>query len=609
MTVIDETPTEEVVQLDTNFEADPYDQLAHLHECYNTSVVHDVGMAFSHALEINPCPGIKQVLWFSILSNFDLDTDYSCIAYYWIEHASGELQAVKVIGSGLQPEAVIPFFSRQNTPPSDRPQSLREHISSGWLFPPELNAKEIQQAELVPTQWFWCEIIVEKASSLLSNPRLPAGTQELLEKLVDLPISRNLWGFDLWSDEKELPFQYVCVLPPVAGLDELQAEAELFKSGLDCQTTTVLCRKSAEYPGYCTTNTYNEIMSWEGDIRRNRVQALNAFPWLFEEFANVMLKVEQPADVSSSVLRPLSDHILEVIDTGKPLLQALALHFELKPHTIRNACKFLKGFYLKPKYLPYLLWLMNGMKADHQPKAIKQITPLLIEIKWLAGLDLCSQIPAIEKYSAERFARGIDASEVDLRIDHFYEEELDSCYGYQEHGELCDYLVVTYRSRQNTAEYPSASEIGSLFAEMILEFGANETFAKSVAWHEDCWNDMDMRSGENLHWEPLTSSPMSLGELTAYELSNSEMLFEEGQRMHHCVGSYDYKCRDGSDYIFSLRDSAGHSKSTIQVTKHGEWLTVSQHRAFENTDPDFECEVAGRTLLDRLNAACAGSLA
>ena len=58
---------------------------------------------------------------------------------------------------------------------------------------------------------------------------------------------------------------------------------------------------------------------------------------------------------------------------------------------------------------------------------------------------------------------------------------------------------------------------------------------------------------------------------TIHELLSAKALYDEGDAMHHCVGTYHYSCSSGHVAIFSLlkQDKTGHWR----------WLTVEVERA------------------------------
>ena len=63
---------------------------------------------------------------------------------------------------------------------------------------------------------------------------------------------------------------------------------------------------------------------------------------------------------------------------------------------------------------------------------------------------------------------------------------------------------------------------------------------------------------DRLYWPASGVEPLYIEKgdsvFAAVELTDSNVLYEEGEAMHHCVAEYDYDCYQGSSAIFSLRE-------------------------------------------------------
>jgi hypothetical protein len=80
-------------------------------------------------------------------------------------------------------------------------------------------------------------------------------------------------------------------------------------------------------------------------------------------------------------------------------------------------------------------------------------------------------------------------------------------------------------------------------------------------------------------------------EYSIIELTNSEMLYEEGYEMSHCVAEYEYECIEGTSAIFSLRKKVGETTfilATIEVAL--EYKAVVQAKAKYNEPISLEAE-------------------
>ena len=83
-----------------------------------------------------------------------------------------------------------------------------------------------------------------------------------------------------------------------------------------------------------------------------------------------------------------------------------------------------------------------------------------------------------------------------------------------------------------------------------------------------------------------------MGAITVRQIKTGNDLFKEGQRMHHCVVSYKYRCMTGDLSIWSLTCEYPPRKMnrgvTIELRNDG---TIAQCRGFANRLP-YADEVA-----------------
>lgn len=87
-------------------------------------------------------------------------------------------------------------------------------------------------------------------------------------------------------------------------------------------------------------------------------------------------------------------------------------------------------------------------------------------------------------------------------------------------------------------------------------------------------------------------------DLFVIELTTAPELDEEGFRLSHCIGGYVHACVSGQSRIFSVRNAAGASLSSVELCqteshKNHKWhLQLAQHRALHNRAPTAACEEA-----------------
>lgn len=140
--------------------------------------------------------------------------------------------------------------------------------------------------------------------------------------------------------------------------------------------------------------------------------------------------------------------------------------------------------------------------------------------------------------------------------------------------------------------------------------GANCSWAalmrRQGQWHKE---ELDRELKERMRaWEPCLGEEIAFGEgeLKARELCSALELHEEGQRMRHCVGTYDKACAAGKSAIFSIRREgyADDREATLEIARRpeGEWR-VAQIRGVCNNQASeraraFAEEIARRATLE-----------
>lgn len=82
-------------------------------------------------------------------------------------------------------------------------------------------------------------------------------------------------------------------------------------------------------------------------------------------------------------------------------------------------------------------------------------------------------------------------------------------------------------------------------------------------------------------WPPLVSET-SHKEFRAVGLGTSEELWEEGERLVHCVGGYADECLSNRSRIFSIRTTEGESLATLELRRYRNRWEIAQLRARRN---------------------------
>jgi len=99
-------------------------------------------------------------------------------------------------------------------------------------------------------------------------------------------------------------------------------------------------------------------------------------------------------------------------------------------------------------------------------------------------------------------------------------------------------------------------------------------------WHERMASRrIDQYADEN--WNSPVGE-MSVERIRVIPLSSRHALIEEGNRLHHCVASYDAECLSGEYRVFALEEPDG-TRSTLGLrTEDGKRWTVDQHKGRYN---------------------------
>jgi len=137
---------------------------------HNPTVLDNFGVTIQHGYESHPWPGIAQVLWFSIASTRGEQSPSLSTSYFWIEHATHQLQVVRLSGLTCNPETMIPFFAKVQVDTDDS-ATLEQQLGTGWLLSPPFWAKELPNSPLAPTTVFLRNVIREELAAMLGDSR------------------------------------------------------------------------------------------------------------------------------------------------------------------------------------------------------------------------------------------------------------------------------------------------------------------------------------------------------------------------------------------------------------------------------------------------------
>lgn len=132
------------------------------------------------------------------------------------------------------------------------------------------------------------------------------------------------------------------------------------------------------------------------------------------------------------------------------------------------------------------------------------------------------------------------------------------------------------------------------------DFNWNGLKARQEAWHEE---QAKSEQAQNPYgWNSLIDSEVFEDlKLTVTALNSAQALVSEGRNMHHCVGSYAGRCKDGDSRVFSIRDMNGKASATLELISHNERWAFGQLRSHCNSNPTEACVKAGEKFLKLYN--------
>ena len=549
--------------------------------CQPLNSLREIGIDFRSGHNIAPLPNIKQVLWFRLASNVAITSHILSQTYFWIEKASGHLVALVLNNLEYQPEEVIPLLY-ELTPDGSDGEVLSDQFCESWLLPPEFCALHVRAATIIPQRDFLWEIIKQQVATMLGIPVVSGSMLKRLELVLDISTSELSERFGV----------------PLPELPEEVADFQSMAQSFQMRLFVGIVDFFDEYAALLNARTltienYNTARAWSVSQCRNRMQAIRVFPWLFHELGLRSGGSDHYHEASPEA-NNLGAAIPLAIDLGQPLIPLLAKQYNVRKHTLRYARVFLKYRYRIPETIPLVLWLLDGIKPDRRPASDADMQVLHSAIDFISGWQSESDRVYVQAVAAALFSDGIPGFRKTLR--HW-------CPSHNPDNpfpDVADYLA--YYAEQAGHGSISTELLDSLTKEWIRETGLISLLAESEHWHTAWWvPEVDI---EVASWTPLVPESSRIGNLVAHELSNTQLLIEEGRAMHHCIASYFSLCSSGDAFIFSLRNNGdGKRRSTLHIGLSDAGIfTIREHRAFANREPDQDCIDAAFQLADALSA-------
>lgn len=396
-------------------------------------------------------------------------------------------------------------------------------------------------------------------------------------------------------------------------------------------------------PGFAQLSTYNFLAAGDPVLKRNRMQALSAFPWLapllieyWPETPKFSSLTEVGAHRWDEAHRNRVKQLCQAIDTGRPLIETAAKLLNVPKEIIRwSACKefvFLEPFSVHQ--MDTMLRVLSMLPPEKRPTCaiewralrttlesfVRTFRRYIEEGSWAdTGKNERERnvavlaTPAMQDILRHRLKEFAKMHIVHKAIAPWFANNFDSVH---------DFLVVLrnamkvrcygYHDPRNALVDGSSAFLLAWLAERDL----SDIVAASLKWHDRIHVELNrarsspkelaVLGGNSLaQWPILLKKPVEFDDLRIVQLRNRAELIEEGKIMHHCVSTYFGRCLDASSQIFSIRTLDDKRLSTLEVhidSQKGGIATIRSHCGFKNAKPSERCTNAAVAFVDLLQS-------
>lgn len=370
---------------------------------------------------------------------------------------------------------------------------------------------------------------------------------------------------------------------------------------------------------------YNFLAEARGDARRNRLQAVGAMPVLMHMFTGCEVRGDQRASAEFSS-RAAAD-ILGAIDAAAPLLGAIAATLDVPPETVRwlRQRTLPPAWRMSPDRLKALLTLLSWIAPEKRPDShvafdamieaaramSEMLTPLLMSAQGQPAPLPPDYGPLFRRWLAELMWPGDPCARAGALT-----------AGAVERADTSDFLLAALSSLRRFCTIDTGAFAGTddprlaVLLAWLRTRSLCQLMGLSRRWHVMIAERMAQCALEAPgavrrpprsapRWPGVLEHPLRVGAFALVELTDTLALQAEGQAMLHCVGSYTSQCMSGNSLVFSVRDEAGTSLSTVELHLHLAPLQVrqGQHRSTMNSDVSSDCQAAVEALVRFLNRA------
>jgi len=344
---------------------------------------------------------------------------------------------------------------------------------------------------------------------------------------------------------------------------------------------------------------HNVVAAPQGHAR-NRMQALEALPWLLP-----LLTTGWGG----------AGAVCHAIDAGLPLHDAVARAFGVPREVVRwlGRDRLPGSWTLDAGRLQRLLALLAWLPPERRPRSHAQFAALTALGSALAA-PFSYRRGSAGAAGLARIAGGMrhwlaHATQGPLRAAPPTVAEREAAAQWSaDLADAGDFLRALFESRQTIDGLDEEAADAS-----VLHWCAGirppRLLALSRRWHALVAAAPDAQAAAaNARWPAVLASAWHGQNRTVIELTGADQLRIEGQRMGHCVASHETACRTGNSVIVSLRSPSGAPLSTaeLHLVDDVPAIRAGQHRAARNAAPDDDCVRALGALLQHLNRADQG---
>ncbi|OGT35244.1 MAG: hypothetical protein A2W28_02650 [Gammaproteobacteria bacterium RBG_16_51_14] len=329
---------------------------------------------------------------------------------------------------------------------------------------------------------------------------------------------------------------------------------------------------------------------------RNRVQASQVLPVLTGILSGA---IETIASVKS---------IHKAIDQGKPLIDAVAKYYGVRPSIVRSIIR------KQPSEIGYywehqpgrLLKLLDKLPPEHHPKTSAEWNTMNKADRALRLFNKYS-VDIHDLYFRQFAARGFNLalSKNQILVDPSAKLEAIKDFMGSLNRVLCHqkwHGITSWPAMQ----YKIDSIIAAIICNELTSISIMRVLLMSEKWHASIILESSKlwrKTHKKVQWLSLINAPFRCKDHQVVSLADSNALAEEGARLNHCVAARLEDCIREIAHIFSIRTLDDKSLSTLEIEIVNQHIPqIIEHKGKDNQQPDTACQITASEFIAFLNA-------